>query len=88
VLRCSGGAALLAAAELASVELVLLDLMMPEMDGLSCLKALRAGGFSGRVVMITALCDPAQRQAALAAGASDYRVKTELLDGVTLLLRG
>jgi CheY-like chemotaxis protein len=91
VWRCSGGAELLAAeqaAQRAALELVLLDLMMPDIDGLSCLKALRAEGFSGRVVMITALCDPAQRQAALAAGANDYWLSTDLLAGVELLLAG
>ena len=36
--------------------------------------------------MITALCDPAQRQLALAAGANDYRLKTDLLAGVEGLL--
>lgn len=86
VLRCADGRDLLAAAELEGIELVLLDLMMPELDGLSCLRSLRAGGFRGRVVMITALCDPAQRQLALAAGANDYRLKTDLLAGVEGLL--
>ena len=44
-------------------------------------------GLEGRVVVITALCDPAQRQAALAAGANDYVLKTALLEGVEGLLR-
>lgn len=91
VLRCADGGALLRAQRqgaLAEMELVLLDLMMPGLDGLSCLRALRAGGFAGRVVMITALCDPAQKQQALAAGANDYRLKTDLLAGVEALLAG
>lgn len=89
VLRCTDGRDLLAAQRagaLADVELVLLDLMMPNVDGLSCLRQLRAGGFTGRVVMITALCDPGQRQAAREAGASGYVLKTALLDGVERLL--
>jgi DNA-binding response OmpR family regulator len=89
VLRCGDGGELLAAqraGSLADVELVLLDWMMPRLDGLTCLRQLRAGGFQGRVVVITALCDPAQRQAALDAGANDYVLKTALLDGVERLL--
>lgn len=91
VWRYGDGSELLAAEEaprLATIELVLLDLMMPEVDGLTCLRGLRARGFTGRVVMITALCDPTQRQASLAAGADDYRLKTELLEGVDGLLAG
>lgn len=89
-LRYADGRELLAAQRaggLVEVELVLLDWMMPQVDGLNCLRLLRAGGFSGRVVVITALCDPAQRQAALAAGANDYVLKTALLEGVEGLLR-
>jgi DNA-binding response OmpR family regulator len=81
VLRCGDGGELLAAqraGSLADVELVLLDWMMPRLDGLACLRQLRA--------VITALCDPAQRQAALDAGANDYVLKTALLDGVERLL--
>jgi DNA-binding response OmpR family regulator len=86
VLRCGGAAALLAAAELAQIELVLLDLAMPEMDGIRCVRELRSRGYAGRVLIVTALCDPAQRLEALAAGANDYLLKTDLLAGVDQLL--
>jgi DNA-binding response OmpR family regulator len=89
VLRCADGLELLAAQQagaLAGVELVLLDWMMPRLDGLKCLRQLRAAGFQGQVMVITALCDPVQRQTALEAGANDYVLKTAVLEGVERLL--
>lgn len=60
----------------------LLDLMMPVMDGLTCLRHLRSRGFRHRVIVITALCDPQQKQLLLEAGADQYLLKTALLEGL------
>lgn len=78
----ANGLELLASAQLPQVDLVLLDLMMPEMDGLSCLQQLRSQGFRQRVIVLTALCDPQQKQLLLEAGADQYLLKTALLAGL------
>lgn len=80
-LSCSNGQALLESEQLPLVDLVLLDLMMPEMDGLTCLRQLRSQGFRQRVIVLTALCDPQQKQLLLDAGADQYLLKTALLEG-------
>lgn len=77
----------LEAPELNRIELVLLDLMMPEMDGLSCLRQLRRDGFAGRVVIVSAMCDPQDRQALAAAGANGFVLKTNLFEELADLLR-
>ncbi len=79
VLRCREGAELLAQALLDHVDLVLLDWMMPGLDGADTLTALRQRGFSGRVVVVTALCDPEVERIAEAAGATATLLKTEAL---------
>ncbi|MEB3184066.1 MAG: response regulator [Cyanobacteriota bacterium] len=79
---------LLNAPQLAGVQLVLLDLMMPEMDGLSCLRRLRRDGFRGRVVIVSAMCDPGQRQELMAAGATAFVLKTNLFEALGELLSG
>ena len=88
VLRCRAGAELLAQEQLDQVQLVLLDWMMPGLDGAATLQALQAQGFPGRVVVVTALCDPQVRQTAAAAGAADTLLKTEALEQLPELLRG
>lgn len=55
--------------------LVLLDLTMPEMDGVETLERMRARGFRGAVVMFTAMSDERSRRRAMHAGATDYWVK-------------
>ena len=61
-------------------DVVLLDMMMPVMDGLDVLAAMRndadAAVAATRVVMYSAICDPATRESALTCGADDYVVKT------------
>jgi two-component system, OmpR family, response regulator len=49
--------------------------MMPGMDGLSVVKALRAGGSKLPVLMLTALGDVDNRVMGLQAGADDYLAK-------------
>lgn len=61
-------------------DLLLLDMVIPGEDGLACLRALRAQGFSGRIVLISAGWDGALLPSVMAAGADDYLVKTSLIE--------
>ncbi len=86
VLRCSDGRQLLHHPRLAEVQLVLLDWMMPGLDGAGTLRQLQAQGYPGRVVVITALCDPAVQAQALEADATATLLKTEALGALAQLL--
>ena len=55
-----------------SPDVVLLDVAMPKMDGLTVLSRLRAQGDSTKVMMVTAFDGPLVREAASAAGADAY----------------
>ena len=80
VLRCRDGSDLLNAAQLSEVQLVLLDWMMPGLNGEATLLGLRSRQFRGRVVVVTALCDPQVQATAQAAGAAATLLKTEALE--------
>jgi len=58
-------------------QLILLDWMMPGMDGLETLKAIQAAPALARVpvVYLTAAVSPSLREAALAAGAVEVLIK-------------
>jgi DNA-binding response OmpR family regulator len=79
----------LAASE--SYDLVILDLMLPGMDGLDVCRALRAGKIWVPILMLTARGALEDRVAGLDVGADDYLVKPfamqELLARVRALLR-
>ncbi len=85
-----GHAALASQAEAAS-DLLILDLMMPGMDGLEVCKALRARGHSTPILMLTAKSTELDRVLGLELGADDYLTKpfslAELLARVKALLR-
>ncbi|MFI6796350.1 response regulator transcription factor [Streptosporangium canum] len=72
-------------------ELVLLDVMMPRLDGLTTCRRLRAAGNHVPVLMLTARDAVGDRVSGLDAGADDYLVKPfeldELLARVRALLR-
>ena len=57
-------------------DLVLLDMRMPEMDGLACLDRIRKQHPSIKVVMLSAFDDADRIRTALKRGASAYIVKT------------
>src|ERR1051325_3473691 len=57
-------------------DLVLLDMRMPEMDGLACLDRIRKQYPSVKVVMLSAFDDAERIRSALKRGASAYIVKS------------
>ncbi|MFI5531361.1 response regulator transcription factor [Kitasatospora sp. NPDC051853] len=72
-------------------DLVLLDIMMPRMDGLTAVRRMRARGDSAPVLMLTARDAVGDRVTGLDVGADDYLAKPfeldELLARVRALLR-
>lgn len=64
-------------------DLVLIDLIMPVMDGLEATRLLHQQPSAPRIVIVTSYDDAEYREAAAAAGASAYLVKPDL--GQTLL---
>lgn len=56
-------------------DLVLMDITMPEMDGLAALKAIVAQDASAQVVMVSALGQESVVMQALQEGAKDFVVK-------------
>jgi two-component system response regulator MprA len=70
---------------------VVLDVMMPVLDGLATCRAIRAAGMRLPILMLTARDEISDRVAGLDAGADDYLVKPfaleELLARIRALLR-
>lgn len=56
-------------------DLVTLDIVMPEMDGVAALRAIRSEWPSARVIMITAVDQRQYMQQVLELGVSDFVVK-------------
>ncbi|MGH9031631.1 MAG: response regulator transcription factor [Acidimicrobiia bacterium] len=73
------------------VDVIVLDVLMPQLDGLEVCRRLRAEGDDTPVLLLTARSRVAERVAGLDAGADDYLVKPfalqELLARIRALLR-
>ncbi len=91
VMAVNDGAAALDVHESTPVDLLLLDVSMPNVDGLSVCRRLRDRGDDTPVLMLTARHEIDDRVAGLDAGADDYLVKPfalpELLARVRARLR-
>ena len=73
---CAGdGPAALAAVARASFDAIVLDRMLPAVDGLSVLQHIRREGIRSPVILLTALGRLAEKVEGLEAGADDYLVK-------------
>jgi DNA-binding response OmpR family regulator len=86
VVRASGGRAALAANETVRPSVILLDLAMPDLDGLEVLARLRAEGDDVPVCVLSARDEVEDRVRGLQAGADDYVVKPFALEEVTARL--
>ncbi len=91
VTAVADGRAALASQDERASDLLILDLMMPLLDGLEVCKALRARGRATPILMLTAKSTELDRVLGLELGADDYLTKpfsmAELLARVKALLR-
>ncbi len=93
VLTAENGPSALAICEATPVDLVLLDIMMPGIDGFEVCERLKANSRTAHipVVMVTALDQPSDRVRGLKAGADDFLTKPvndlQLMSRVKSLVR-
>jgi DNA-binding response OmpR family regulator len=86
VVLASGGRAALAAVEAVNPAVVVLDLAMPDLDGLDVLRRLRGTGQDLPVCILSARDEVDDRVRGLEAGADDYVVKPFALEEVAARL--
>ena len=89
--RVADGQSALDYIRVGTYDLVLLDIMLPKLDGLSVLRQMRSEGVQTPVLMLTARTTVPDKVAGLNAGADDYLTKPfepkELLACVRMLTR-
>ncbi|OSZ56929.1 DNA-binding response regulator [Streptomyces pharetrae CZA14] len=87
VTAVADGVEALAQAHRTPPDVLVLDVMMPGIDGLQVCRVLRAEGDRTPILMLTALVETADRIAGLDAGADDYVVKPFDVEEVFARLR-
>ena len=94
ILEASGGAEALVIARAARPAIIMLDVRMPDLDGIEVCRRIRAEETLREVpiVMLTAAAEESERRAGLAAGANVYLTKPfsplHLVETIEQLLRG
>lgn len=73
--EATDGSAALAALAASGADLVILDIMMPFVDGMTCLREMRKRKIDTPVIMLTARGEEYDKLAGLEGGADDYVVK-------------
>src|SRR5438105_1100803 len=77
--------------EAAGYDVILLDVMMPKLDGFGALKSLRSRGYKGAILLVTCKGQERDKLQGFNNGADDYIVKpfllTELIARVRAVLR-
>ena len=87
VTACADGVQVLAAYRQSRPDALILDVMMPGVDGLGVCQVLRAEGDAVPILMLSARVETGDRVAGLDAGADDYVPKPYELDEVLARLR-
>lgn len=90
-LEAEDGAAALAVLDKEYIDLIISDIMMPNIDGYTLTRQLRAANYTMPILMITAKDGASDKQACFRAGIDDYMVKpidvNEMIWRVEALLR-
>lgn len=87
VTLAADGSEALTALDRARVDLIILDVLMPYVNGLSVCRTLRSRGDRTPVLMLTARHEVGDRVAGLDAGADDYLTKPFALDELLARIR-
>ncbi len=87
VVTARDGAEALAVVLNDDIEAIVLDVMMPIVDGLETCRRIRAGGDTTPILILTARTEVSDRVAGLDAGADDYLVKPFALEELLARLR-
>jgi two-component system OmpR family response regulator len=87
VVSAGNGREALAAAELHAPDLAVLDVMLPDMDGFTVTRRLRAAGKHFPVLFLTAKDDTEDKVTGLTVGGDDYVTKPFSLDEVVARIR-
>ena len=82
VLAVGNGADAVAAAEKGQPDIILLDVMLPDMNGFSVTKKLRSMGINAPVLFLTARDETADKVTGLTVGGDDYMTKPFSLDEI------
>jgi signal transduction histidine kinase/CheY-like chemotaxis protein len=82
------GAEVLPLARSQRPDLILMDIQMPDMDGITAIRLIRADGYLNTIpiIALTALAMPGDRERTLAAGANDYLSKPVSLKGLAQMI--
>lgn len=84
---CKGGREALAFIARCTYALIVLDWMLPELDGISVCREIRRSGDAVPILMVSARADVVERVTALDAGADDYLTKPFHLDELLARVR-
>ena len=85
-IECADGAAAQAAYAACQPDVVLMDVELPELDGISATRQITAADPAARVIIVTNYDHTGLRDAARQAGSCGYVLKENLLDLRKLLL--
>lgn len=87
VAEAADGESALAEAEAANPDVILMDLLMPKLNGVETTERLRQRGVSARIVILTSSLDDDMMVRALRCGAVGYILKTSSAESVADAIR-
>ena len=84
VVEAGSGGEALGLARTANPHLIVLDVMLPDLDGFALCRKIRAAGDAVPVIFLTARDDPADKRAGFIGGGDDYLTKPFSLEELVL----
>lgn len=92
VAEAGTGAAAIRFAQDINPDIVIMDMSLPDMDGLEAVRQIKGNGFTGKILFLTMHNDPGYYEAALQIGVTGYLLKDDAMDdlvyAIKAILRG